>query len=66
MAHTEFLVYFICFELFYYRYEQDYEICVCFIISLEEKARNKLSWWLSEAYADLGEKFCLCIFRQGD
>jgi hypothetical protein len=43
----------------------DYEVFGCFIIPLEEKAGYKLSWLQTEGYADLGERFCLCISRKG-
>jgi hypothetical protein len=37
------------------------------ILLLWERGQYKGFFWvLTQEYADLGEKFCLCIFRKGD
>jgi hypothetical protein len=37
-----------------------------FIVPLGQRASYRFSWLPAKGYADLGKKFCLCVFGKGD
>ena len=44
----------------------DFEYCGGFIVPLGQTASYRFSWLLAEGDADLGKRFCLCVFGKGD
>ena len=66
IATHSILVYFLFLVCFNFQNGCDFEFCGFTIIPLEKRAGYKLSWLLTEGYAILGERFCLCVFRKGD
>ena len=44
----------------------DFEYCGGFIVPLGQRASYGFSRLPAEGYADLGKRFCLCVFGKGD